>query len=420
MAYSAIAADQVKTTETMVADSDIAVSTNQSYPFTLYIGDDLTGVTNPIKSIHFTTSGVYTGGGTITFMIDGDGATSKTFTLPNVGATPTPFEIDYKDSSNKINPSSAGSYSYSLNFNPSGVPGVTIYGLGIKMSETHRYVPPACTDGSPANEKIKTTETMVADSDIAVSTNQSYPFTLYIGDDLTGVTNPIKSIHFTTSGVYTGGGTITFMIDGDGATSKTFTLPNVGATPTPFEIDYKDSSNKINPSSAGSYSYSLNFNPSGVPGVTIYGLGIKMSETHRYKPPSCAGMPIYGDLISAIFDSTGSADGAGYNSVMWKGVLGGPGLNQGHVRFQFAAADDSAGPWTYIGGATCSSGDWFDPGASDTAVELLGTGINAETCRLAWNNKRYFRYKIRICSDDCVVAGTYTPTVDDVIVSWAP
>ncbi|KKS27584.1 MAG: hypothetical protein UU88_C0004G0001, partial [Parcubacteria group bacterium GW2011_GWC1_42_11] len=43
MAYSAIAADQVKTTETMVADSDIAVSTNQSYPFTLYIGDDLTG-----------------------------------------------------------------------------------------------------------------------------------------------------------------------------------------------------------------------------------------------------------------------------------------------------------------------------------------------------------------------------------------
>src|SRR3989339_84267 len=281
MAYIAFAADQTKTTESYIADSDVTVSSNQSYPFTFYIGDNLAGVTYPaVKSLHFNVEGVYTGGGTVTLMIDGDVATTKQFTLPNVGATPTPFEIDYKDPSNKISPLSAGSYAYTLNFNPSGV---TVYGLGITMRETHRYVPPVCPDGS--SQKTKTTESYIADSDVTVSSNQSYPFTFYIGDNLAGVTYPaVKSLHFNVEGVYTGGGTVTLMIDGDVATTKQFTLPNVGATPTPFEIDYKDPSNKISPLSAGSYAYTLNFNPSG---VTVYGLGITMRETHRYVPPVC-------------------------------------------------------------------------------------------------------------------------------------
>ncbi len=415
ISYAAFAADQVKTTESIIGSSDTAVSTNQSYLFNLYIGDNLTGVPNPVKSLHFTASGVYTGTGSITFMIDADAGTSKTFTLPNVGATPTPFELDYKDTSGKIAPISAGTYSYTLNFNPSGV---TIYGLGVRMTESHRYVPPACADGSPSNEKIKTTETLVANSNVIVSTNQSYLFNLYIGDNLTGVPNPVKSLHFTASGVYTGTGSITFMIDADAGTSKTFTLPNVGATPTPFELDYKDTSGKIAPISAGTYSYTLNFNPSG---VTIYGLGIKMTETHRYKPPACGGMPAFGILTSAVFDSTGSADGAGYNSVMWKGTLGGPGSNEGKVGFQFSASDSAGGPWTYIGGATCASGDWFDAPTPGTPVELVGLlATDAELCRSAWNNKRYFRYKIRICSNNCTDAGTYTPTVEDVVVNWAP
>src|SRR3989344_1801253 len=243
MSYIAFAADQMKTTEIVIADSAAAVSTNQTYPFTLYIGDNLTGVTAPLKSLHFIASGVYTGNGTIAFMIDSDAATTKTFTLPDVGTTPTYFKIDYKDTTDKINPSSAGSYDYSLNFNPSGV---TVYGLGIRMSETHRYVPPACVDGSPSNEKMKTTEIVIADSAVAISTNQTYPFTLYIGDNLTGVTAPLKSLQFIASGVYTGNGTIAFMIDGDAATTKTFTLPDVGTTPTYFKIDYKDTTDKIN------------------------------------------------------------------------------------------------------------------------------------------------------------------------------
>src|SRR3989344_1437933 len=261
-----------------------------------------------------------------------------------------------------------------------------------------------------AADQMKTTEIVIADSAAAVSTNQTYPFTLYIGDNLTGVTAPLKSLHFIASGVYTGNGTIAFMIDSDAATTKTFTLPDVGTTPTYFKIDYKDTTDKINPSSAGSYDYSLNFNPSG---VTIYGLGIKMEETHRYKPPTCGGMAVYGDLTSAVFDSTDSGSNAGYNSILWKGTLGQG--NTGKVKFQFAASASSAGPWNYYGWATCGALDFFETTGPDSPVELKGTN-----CFTAWNNKRYFRYKIRICSDDCVAAGTYTPTVEDVIVNWSP
>lgn len=414
MAYVAFAADQMKNTETVIASSDIAVSGAQSYSFTFYIGDNISSIVNPLKSLSFIASGVYTSSAdqTVSFMIDGDLATIKTFTLPNSNGIPTPFNLEYHDSSNRINPSSAGSYSHTLNFDSGSV---MIYGLGITMSEAHQYAPPACADGTTANQKIKTTEVMVADSNSAVSSIQVYPVTFYIGDSLVGVTNPVKSVFFTISGVYTGGGSVTLDINGSG--SKTFSLPSVGATPTPFGVAYRDATNVINPSSAGSYSYTLNLNPIG---VVVYGLGIKLTETHQYAPPACGGFPVYGDLTSSVFDSTGSADGAAYNSVLWNGVLGGAGADQGKVLFQFAAADAPSGPWTFLGGDTCASDNWFDPGASATPIELKGTGLNAPVCTAAWNNKRYFRYKIRICSNDCVTAGAFTPIVNGVVVNWAP
>lgn len=419
-AWSTFAANYMRTTEIEIADSDVAISTSQDYPFTLYIGDDIGGVTPPaLKSVTFNVTGVYEGNGTLDLSIDADGDTTKSYTLPNV-TEPTPFEIDYKETTNKINPTSAGSYDYTLNFDPSGV---TIYGLVIKMTETHRYEPETCADGSPSNQKIKTIEKAIADSDVAISTAEDYPFTLYIGDDLSGVTAPaMKSIIFKVTGVYEGDGTLGLSIDSDGDTSKSYVLPNV-TNPVPFEIDYEDPSFKINPSSGGSYDYTLNFNPSG---VTIYGLGIKMTETHKYKPPTCGGLPIYGDLISPVFDSadgTSSTSGAGYNSISWKGTLGTG--DTGKVRFQFAASDSPSGSWNYYGGDTCSASDWFDPSTIDSLsvdipIELVGTGEDAITCQNAWNNKRYFRYKVRICSDDCISAGTYTPTIDDIIVNWAP
>ncbi|KKU81356.1 MAG: hypothetical protein UY07_C0020G0010 [Parcubacteria group bacterium GW2011_GWA1_47_8] len=410
IAYSAFAADQIKTTEHLVGSSDVSLITATSTGFSFYVGDNLSG-TDPVKSLYFTISGVYTGNGTLGATINSDAATLQSFTLPDVGSTPTPFELIYKDPINKINPQSAGAYNYVLDVAPSGI---TVYGLGIKMTESHRYAPPACVDGSPSNEKVKTTTHFVGSSDVSLSTATSTGFSFYIGDNLSGITNPVKSLYFTISGVYTSGGgaTIGAKINGDTATLQTFNFPSVGPTPTPFELIYKDPTNKINPQSAGNYNYILDLN---LVGILVYNLGVTMTESHQYKPPPCAGMPAFGDLTSAVFDSTGSADGAGYNSVMWKGTLGGPGVNEGKVKFQFSASDASTGPWTYIGGDLCSSGDWFDATTPGTPVELKG-----EACQTAWNNKQYFRYKVRICSNNCTDAGTYTPTVEDVVVNWAP
>ncbi|MBI5147853.1 MAG: hypothetical protein HZA37_01740 [Parcubacteria group bacterium] len=266
-----------------------------------------------------------------------------------------------------------------------------------------------------AVDQIKSTDTFITSGDGAVSSATSTSFTLYIGDNLSGVTNPIKSVYFAISGVYTGNsGTLKLDINGDASTAKTFTLPDVGSTPTPFEIMYKDDTNKINPASAGSYAYTLNTTPTN---VTVYGLGAKMTETHRYKPPACGGAyPATGELISRIFDT--GTDGAAYNSVMWKGALGGPSQNQGKARLKIATSDSDGGPWNYRGPeTTCSTNttsdsDWY-VAAADTPVEV--------GCYSYHNNKRYFRYQIQICSSsDCSTGGEYTPQVDDVIISWSP
>ncbi|MEK9154829.1 MAG: hypothetical protein AAB596_02065 [Patescibacteria group bacterium] len=402
-AIKALAVDQIKSTEFFVSSSESQISSATSTDFTIYIGDNLAGVSNPVKSAYFEVSGVYTGSGSLELKIDNDTATSKTFSLPNVGATPTPYEIIYKDDTNKINPSSAGSYNYTLNIIPTGI---TISGLGAEMKLTHRYVPPSCPDGQPTNEKIKSTEFFVSSSESQISSATSTDFTIYIGDNLAGVSNPVKSAYFEVSGVYTGSGSLELKIDNDTATSKTFSLPNVGATPTPYEIIYKDDTNKINPSSAGSYNYTLNIIPTG---ITISGLGAEMKLTHRYKPPNCGGgYPATGDLISLVFDT--GIEGAAYNSVMFKGTKP---VNT-KVRFQFATSNNSGGPWSYIGGATCAVGDWYDVPNVDSPVEI--------TCApSSHNNQRYFRYKIQLCSaSDCSSGGSDTPSVTDVVVSWSP
>ena len=131
-----------------------------------------------------------------------------------------------------------------------------------------------------------------------------------------------------------------------------------------------------------------------------------------------------GTLISSVFDSTVTG-GAGYNSIMWIGALGGVGANEGKVRFQIAASNCasgatdyptcSTGSWSYYGGATCGAGDYFDAGATNTSSELKGVN-----CLAAWNNMRYYRYKVQICSNNCSIAGNNSPTVNAIILNWTP
>ena len=150
--------------------------------------------------------------------------------------------------------------------------------------------------------------------------------------------------------------------------------------------------------------------------MTISGLGVEITVSHRYKPPTCGGTyPATGELISMVFD-TGVADGATYNSILWKGSLGTGGT--GKVRLKIATSNSDAGPWEYRGPeTTCSTNttsdsDWY-VAAADAPLEI--------GCYSYHNNKRYFRYQVQICSSsDCSTGGQYTPTVTDAVVSWSP
>ena len=145
-------------------------------------------------------------------------------------------------------------------------------------------------------------------------------------------------------------------------------------------------------------------------------------DVNAYNTKVCAtaqsgpsNLPVSGTLTSSVFDTTASSSTVGYNSIMWKGALGGAGFNEGKVRFQLAASNSSTGPWNFYGGATCGSLDFFDTTGPNNPVELKGS-----SCYSNWNNKRYFKYKVQVCSNDCVVSGANTPTVDNIIVSWSP
>lgn len=122
------------------------------------------------------------------------------------------------------------------------------------------------------------------------------------------------------------------------------------------------------------------------------------------------GSPVSGVLSSSVFDTVNSSS-VGYNSIMWKGSLAG----EGKVRFQFAASQSSSGPWNFYGGNTCSSGDWFDSLGPNNPIEIKeGIGCFGE-----WNGKRYFRYKVQICSRDCLEVGLGNPEIDSIIINWS-
>jgi hypothetical protein len=397
-AKQALAADNIKTAEFYIYDSNTAISAPVNQDFQIYIGDNISTVTNPVKSAYFKISGTYTGGGSINLQLDS--GNSQTFTLPTV-ANPTYFELLYADTFSVINPATAGTYGYNFALTPSGV---TIYGAGVKLNLAYQYVPAACSDGT--GQKVKTTEFYIYDSNTAISAPVNQDFQIYIGDNISTVTNPVKSAFFKISGTYTGGGSINLQLDS--GNSQTFTLPTV-ANPAYFELLYADTSSIINPATAGTYGYDFALTPSG---VTIYGTGVMLDLTHQYIPPSCTGLPPTGELTSVIFDSTASST---YNSIMWEGTFNG---GNGRVRFQLATANNPSGPWNFFGssdyGATCNSSAWYDPVTPDTPAEI--------SCASAYHtNQRYYRYKVQLCSNnDCATSGSVSPEVDDVIVNWSP
>ena len=108
-----------------------------------------------------------------------------------------------------------------------------------------------------------------------------------------------------------------------------------------------------------------------------------------------------GTLDSSVYD-TGVPSGAQLNSTLWHG-------NQPadtYVRFQFATSNATSGPWTFVG----------NDGTTNTYYEI-SKDISSRLNYTAHNNKRYFRYRVMLVSNQ---SQTQTPRVDEVIISWSP
>ena len=192
-----------------------------------------------------------------------------------------------------------------------------------------------------------------------------------------------------------------------GAYDKTYVI-NATGRPTNFKIlhDVTDYFKSF-VTAPGGYTRYLHLNPDN----NIYLLNAKLVIVYTYIiPPQVAGeYRAKAELTSSVFDTTSISDGPAFNSITWKGAL-----NGGKVRFQIATSDSTDGPWnsTDYKGSDCSSNTWYDINA-DAPTEIK--------CFSSHNNKRYFRYKIQLCSaSNCTDSGNGHPEVQDVIISWSP
>lgn len=188
-----------------------------------------------------------------------------------------------------------------------------------------------------------------------------------------------------------------------GAYDKTYVISATGR-PTNFKIihDVTDYFKSF-VTAPGGYTKYLHLNPNN----NIYLLNAKLVIVYTYIiPPQIAGeYRAKAELTSSVFDTTGSGDGPAYNSIIWKGAL-----NAGKVRFQIGTSDNDTVSNFY--GSDCTNNTWYDVNP-DTPAEIK--------CFSLHNNKRYFRYKIQICSaSNCTDSGNGHPEVTDVIISWSP
>jgi hypothetical protein len=108
-----------------------------------------------------------------------------------------------------------------------------------------------------------------------------------------------------------------------------------------------------------------------------------------------------GTLESNVYD-TGVPGGAELNSFIWYGSQP-PGTR---VDFQFASANATSGPWNFIG-----------PDGTENSYYTVGPGISRALGYGLHTNRRYFRYKAILFSDQ---AQRLSPRIDEVIVNWSP
>lgn len=115
-----------------------------------------------------------------------------------------------------------------------------------------------------------------------------------------------------------------------------------------------------------------------------------------------------GTLTSTIID-TQSIGGSGYFNLLWQGNSLCSGCS---VKFQIAASNSSASPWTYYGPKATS--DYYIPSGPGIPVPITYAG-QYSALSASVQNKRYIRYQITL-----VPASSLSPVVNDVIINYAP
>ncbi len=115
-----------------------------------------------------------------------------------------------------------------------------------------------------------------------------------------------------------------------------------------------------------------------------------------------------GNLISSIID-TQSINGSGYFNILWQGDALCSGCS---VKFQIAASNSNAGPWTYYGPTATS--DYYIPSGPGVPVPITYAGQYL-ALSASVQNKRYVRYQITL-----VPASSLSPVVKNVIINYAP
>ncbi|MDP3057819.1 MAG: hypothetical protein Q8N37_04895 [bacterium] len=258
---------------------------------------------------------------------------------------------------------------------------------------------------------------------VMVNGNSStVPFDLFIGEkdpqikdayiEITGVTNGANDIAADIRATQGSDYVQSFAT----TRAKSFNLDSFGK-PNHFKILYTGIGNSTDTSllyclgqiirSPGTYPFEFKIDVSG---ADVSAVHARMVITYKFTPPTAGTLPVLGYIISSTVD-TGITKGAAYNSLTWKGNLNGGSIGQ--VGLQIATSDSSIGPWVFEG-PDCVSGTSY--------IADVDTPIPIETdCALNHNNKRYFRYKIIICSSsDCASNGSINPRVDEVVVNWSP
>ena len=156
----------------------------------------------------------------------------------------------------------------------------------------------------------------------------------------------------------------------------------------------------------------LTYNDTGLAASTTYSYRVRATNEKGNGSYSGTGSvrtklgyAASGTLTSLIID-TAVTNGVAPNALYWEGTL--PASSS--VKFQFAAATSSLGPWTYQAWSssanTCNAISYYAPSGPDVPVEVKA---------LCHQNKRFLRYKVLLES----YATNTTPTVDRVILNYA-